>query len=425
MPAQLDALALSAALRRRLTEVSLDRLFVREEALREACRAAWSGPPGRGGLVSDLWVEGAFPVESAGTTLDDLVREGLFSSDLRDLLHRNGAVPRDRPLYTHQETAVRHARGGAAGDRPGLVVTAPTGAGKTESFLLPMLDDLWRSRPDPGGGMSCLILYPMNALVNDQVDRLDRWLATQDGVRLFHFTSETPEDWTRLTGEQQEKAAGRAHRVHTRQQARGAEDGRGNRATSARFDGRSARVPEVVVTNYSMLEYMLCRPQDAGFFGPNLRTVVLDEAHLYAGTLAAEISLLLRRVLSRCGVDPAGVLQVATSATLGGGDRELCEFIGTLFNKPADAVRAVRGRRDRGPDLPPAAAPTSPAGLAAPDLPTGPTLAADPSGEPELAEVGPAGTAGGRRRPRGGRRAGPGRGPARTGGAEPATVGPA
>ena len=92
-------------------------------------------------------------------------------------------------------------------------------------------------------------------------------------------------------------------------------------------------VPDIVVTNYSMLEYMLCRPQDQVFFGRGLRCVVLDEAHLYAGTLAAEITLLLRRLYDRCGLRPADVMQIATSATLGGNDDQLRLFAATIFSR--------------------------------------------------------------------------------------------
>ena len=131
----------------------------------------------------------------------------------------------------------------------------------------------------------------MNALVNDQVDRLYDWLQGQDAVTLFHFTSETPEDKTAAN----RLGIGRwdACRMRTRRQARGLETAAGLRiALGAQPQGP---VPDVVITNYSMLEYMLCRPQDAPFFGTALRSLVLDEAHLYTGTLAAEITLLLRR----------------------------------------------------------------------------------------------------------------------------------
>jgi DEAD/DEAH box helicase domain-containing protein len=104
----------------------------------------------------------------------------------------------------------------------------------------------------------------------------------------------------------------------------------------------------VLVTNYSMLEYMLCRPQDAVFFGSALRIFVADEAHMYTGTLAAEIALLLRRVLIRCGLPSESVLQIATSATLGGDVRA---FAAKLFSKDLTNVQWFRGESVR-PALP-------------------------------------------------------------------------
>ncbi len=103
------------------------------------------------------------------------------------------------------------------------------------------------------------------------------------------------------------------------------------------------RVPDIVITNYSMLEYMLCRPQDSVFFGKALKCVILDEAHLYSGALAGEITLLLRRLLDRCGRNPSEVLQIATSATLGGTDEELREFGSILFSKDTSRVHVFRG----------------------------------------------------------------------------------
>jgi DEAD/DEAH box helicase domain-containing protein len=248
-----------------------------------------------------------------------------------------------RSLYKHQAEAVRIARqSGPNGERPALVVTAGTGAGKTESFLLPALDELWR-HPGSGQSMRCLILYPMNALVNDQVERLHVWLKGQDRVRLFHFTSETPEDGSKAN--QMGIPPYDASRCRTRRQARGLETIDGKKIP---VEERGPR-PDIVITNYSMLEYMLCRPQDQCFFGPDLRVVILDEAHLYMGTLAAEIALLLRRLYQRCGVDSDKVLQIATSATLGGTTDELAAFTANLFTKTKDWVRTIVGERTRPP----------------------------------------------------------------------------
>jgi hypothetical protein len=286
--------------------------------------------------------------------LDDLADVGVFDARLRDHLATVRSVfPGDRPLYTHQRDAVLAARRSSGASRPALVVTAGTGAGKTESFWLPVLNDLFAQPKQAGCGIQCLILYPMNALVNDQVDRLYDWLQGQERVSLFHFTSETPE------GHRRDLQYWALPRLTTRQEARKAP-------------------PDILITNYSMLEYMLCRPQDAPFFGPALKAVVLDEAHLYTGTLAAEITLLLRRLLNRCDRQPEQVLQMATSATLGGGPAKLKTFAATLFGKDEADVQVIEGRLVR-PCLPPAD-PASP--LPAPAAIVAHTWLSEPTLEP-------------------------------------------
>ena len=129
-----------------------------------------------------------------------------------------------------------------------------------------------------------------------------------------------------------------------------------------------------------MLEYMLCRPQDQ-CFGPDLRAVVLDEAHLYTGTLAAEIALLLRRLYDRCGVHPDQILHVATSATLGGTPAELATFAAKLFTKRADLVRLFEASglaRNSGAEVPPRVTPSA-ASLDGPPWLDGPTLIRTPT----------------------------------------------
>ena len=320
---QTDALKLVERVRERLVDLAVAENFVRDTRVTEACKDVWSGPPEEGGLVSELWVEGAFSSKLSEDTLDSLADAGLLNRDLKDHLHESGEFPRDRPLYQHQAEALRRAPRNNT-DRPSLVVSAGTGSGKTEAFLLPILNELWQ-RPRRSPGMRCLMLYPMNALVADQVGRVDRWLhENQADLRVFHFTSETPND-------NQERARrgddpSTAWRMRTREEAR--DD-----------------PPDIVITNYSMLEYMLCRPVDDKFFGPDLRAIVLDEAHLYTGALAAEITLLLRRVRARCGVRPEQLLQIATSATLGGGDNELKEFAAQLFSSRSDNTYVIRGEK--------------------------------------------------------------------------------
>jgi DEAD/DEAH box helicase domain-containing protein len=340
MKAQLDALSLVRHLRQRLVEFGLDSNYMRDHRLAEILRELWEGPANSGGLVSELWVEAAFPAKPSHASLRSLTSDGVFNSALCRHLNRPAAVPSDRLLYTHQHEVIRFAAEfHKADEKPSILVTAGTGAGKTESFLLPMLNLLSDTTgPDDAFGMQCLILYPMNALVNDQVDRLYEWLDGHDRLRLFHFTSETPENFK--AAERDGVPQWKPCRVRTRQQARGLEDAQGK---SVSRGASVMRVPDIVITNYSMLEYMLCRPQDSVFFGKALKCVILDEAHLYSGALAGEITLLLRRLLDRCGRHSTEVLQLATSATLGGTDEELREFGSILFSKDVSRVHVFRG----------------------------------------------------------------------------------
>lgn len=353
---QLDALKLAAEVRDRLVGFGISDSHTSDANLQRAARAIWSGDGSLGGVVGEYWVEAARPSKSSGKRLGDLVTDGIFDSDLATHLHATGAFDESIPLYTHQLESTRVSAISDAALRPGIVVTAGTGGGKTESFLLPILNAMYRQDRSSSQGVRAIILYPMNALVNDQVDRLNAWLQGQTHVTFFHLTSETPEDNARANKDGVSQDVG-AHRYRTRQHARGRESRDGRNLSP----GQYGRVPDVLVTNYSMLEYMLCRPQDAVFFGPALEAIVLDEAHLYAGTLAAEITLLLRRVAIRCGRTPEQILQIATSATLGGGSGELVEFAATIFSKRKDLIVPIKGEPASlvlGEPRPPATAPT-------------------------------------------------------------------
>lgn len=334
---QLDALYAQHHLRRRIVELATSYLPFRDPKLLRLCQDAWEGDERAGGVVGQLWVECLFPNENDGLTLATLAERGDVSHRLLDVLNRPEAHPQDRILYRHQAEAITCSRHGLEGrpaqERPALIVTAGTGAGKTEAFLLPVLNDLFLHPRQPGEtGIRALLLYPMNALVNDQVERLQSWLSGQtaksEAVTFMHFTSETPEDEKALKGSAIGGEAAPACRLRTREQGR-------------------RTPPDILITNYSMLEYMLSRPQDASFFGPGLRSLVLDEAHLYSGTLAADICMLLRRVLLRTGAQADQVLQIATSATLGGSKEDLQKFAAELFSKRKEGVCVLEGRARR------------------------------------------------------------------------------
>lgn len=335
---QLDSLKLADSIQSRFVDFSSDLHFVRAREFAEKLRHLWSDKDSPGKLVSDIWVEGTFPSEHSAYDLSRAVEEGIFDRNLATRLLQNNALPRESMLYTHQLEAIQLANKIARHDeRPTILVTAGTGSGKTEAFLLPILNELVRTERQ-GPGMRCLILYPMNALINDQVERLENWLSGQEELKFFHFTSETPED--KKTADKRQIPQPAECRFRTRQQARGLENAEG-----VKYQKQRGPVPDIVVTNYSMLEYMLCRPQDACFFGKGLQAIVLDEAHLYTGALAAEIALLLRRLNIRCGVAPESILQIATSATLGvDTNEEAQEFASRLFSKDAKSVHLVKGK---------------------------------------------------------------------------------
>ncbi|HEU5413374.1 MAG TPA: DEAD/DEAH box helicase [Candidatus Angelobacter sp.] len=317
---QLDAVDTHARLRSRLLEFIESRVYLRDPELLKQCMELFSDD--HQGTVGDLWVESIFPASVSENNIALLSKAGVLSPNLAKCVEKSGAFDVSKPLYRHQEECIMRAARPDP-ERPAIVVSAGTGAGKTEAFLLPLLNDLFQHpRPQSDRGVRVVILYPINALVNDQVERLYRWLQPQSDITLFHFTSETPEN------EQHANSIGYPKFGPCRKRTR----------ESARLSP-----PDVLVTNYSMLEYMLCRPQDTSFFGPALRTIVIDEAHLYSGTLAAELSLLLRRVLLRCGLSPSEVLQIATSATFGGDAQVLKKFGAELFSKPIELVHTVHG----------------------------------------------------------------------------------
>lgn len=343
----IDALKSSRRIRRRLVEFAQQDYYLSDPTLQDALGKLWQGPAENGGLTGELWVEGAFPPKRQPVTMAELAKSGELTTELVSQLDSSGAFKATMPPYEHQLLSIRGAKEGyIAKEKPTILVSSGTGSGKTESFLIPMLDELYRNPSRDGEGVSAIILYPMNALVADQVDRLMAWLRNQAKVTAFHFTSETPESVIKA------REMGLRHpgkwTFASREHARGNEDETGK---AMRPPGK--RRPDILVTNYSMLEYMLCRPQDACFFGKNLRTIVLDEAHLYTGNLAAEISMLLRRVYARCGKDPSDILSFATSATIQDSNRLATEsFAAKLFTKPEGSTRMIIGKKDDLPPLP-------------------------------------------------------------------------
>ncbi|ERG63195.1 hypothetical protein L332_01830 [Agrococcus pavilionensis RW1] len=207
------------------------------------------------------------------------------------------------------------------------LVTTGTGSGKTESFLYPILDHVQRARRRGIRGVQALILYPMNALANDQASRLAQLIHNEEaltGIRAALYTGE---------GGPQRSAM--------------APDGLITERSAIRQDP-----PDILLTNYKMLDQLLLRELDRPIWQRSVQTlryIVLDEFHTYDGAQGTDVAMLLRRLqltLDRYaaagGAAAVRPTPVATSATLGtdGDPAAMIRFAQTVFGVPfsADAV---------------------------------------------------------------------------------------
>ncbi|MBD2014350.1 DEAD/DEAH box helicase [Microcoleus sp. FACHB-53] len=162
--------------------------------------------------------------------------------------------------YLHQSEAIAHLLGEIASP---LVVTTGTGSGKTESFLLPVIQNAIEDAIQfKQSGLTAILVYPMNALANDQLQRIESYL----------------------------ESSGWAGAVSVAQYDRGTKQ--------KERQALRQNPPHILLTNYMMLEYLLVRPADREdiFANHRCRFLVLDEVHTYRGTLGSNIALLMRRV---------------------------------------------------------------------------------------------------------------------------------
>lgn len=343
--------------------------------------------------------------------LHSAAAEILTSLSSEDAEHR---VILHDPPFRHQEEALvaTQLHGKSA------VITTGTGSGKTECFLMPILASLAAEASESGErfgqshAIRALILYPMNALVNDQLGRL-RQLFGDNRVserfvswagrpaRFARYTSRTPYPGVRTLAKDQLKlrSIGNFYVRHQTEQSdsepahvlvkalrdRGKWPSKPDLAawfgtSGARWQDPSsgeflrcvalpddvelltrheviAAPPDVLVTNYSMLEYMLMRPIERPIFDSTrawLRSspdskffLVIDEAHLYRGAAGTEVSLLLRRLRNRLGIRRDRLQVVCTSASFS--NRETARaFAAQLAGKDESDVVCIEGELDLG-----------------------------------------------------------------------------
>jgi hypothetical protein len=246
-----------------------------------------------------------------GRTLKALVEEGLAEAGLLEAKWPFGG----NPLYRHQEQAHLAGRSGHS-----FVVTTGTGSGKTESFLLPVLNGILQRKRSGIQGVQAVFLYPMNALANDQLERLRRMLrGSPTGISFALYTGDSDVSTQALR-----EAPAETERL-TRAQIR-------------------QNPPDILLTNYKQLEFLLVRAEDRILFTPALHYLVLDELHSYRGALATEIAALIRRLKVHAEISPEELICIGTSATVAAGEgslRALADFATTLFGTAFDTANII------------------------------------------------------------------------------------
>ena len=242
-----------------------------------------------------------------GQSLKELIQSGdaspLFAS-LEPIPEKERELKIERPLYLHQELALKKARQGK-----NLVVTTGTGSGKTECFLIPIINQLLREKEagQLDSGVRAIIIYPMNALANDQMKRMRDLLRYCKDITFGLYNGNTEYD--------------RSSALREYRNTNGADATPLSNELICR-DEMQSTPPNILITNYSMLEYMMLRPKDDKVFsGAKLKYIVLDEAHIYKGTTGMETAMLMRRLRARIP-SPHNVQYILTSATLGGKDAD-------------------------------------------------------------------------------------------------------
>jgi superfamily II DNA/RNA helicase len=246
---------------------------VRDRVEEESARGAQWPPP---------WLS-VNPSFEPGGRIDALVREGLLHEECARIFRvkrdqdDRGATP--ITLHRHQADAVRAARSGAS-----YVLTTGTGSGKSLAYIVPIVDRVLQE--GSGQGVRAIVVYPMNALANSQLEELRKFLE-------YGYGGAPPVTFDRYTGQE-----GHEERQRILEHP-----------------------PDILLTNYVMLELVLTRPDERRSLiraAEGLRFLVLDELHTYRGRQGADVAMLVRRVRDACRARET-MQCVGTSATMATG----------------------------------------------------------------------------------------------------------
>ena len=227
------------------------------------------------------------------------------------------------PPYKHQLQAFRQLSMKNGHKPEPTLLTTGTGSGKTECFLYPILDYCFHcNQYERQTGVKVIIMYPMNALASDQAKRLaetiwnDPRLKGKVTAGLFVGEGVNAQDYPRDMGED--------HIIENR---------------NAIID----TVPDILLTNFKMLDYGLMRQEFMPLWKGNidteekvLRFIVLDELHTYDGAQGTDVANLIRRLKLKLNLPKASLCPIGTSATIGNGEdskARLCEYATNVFGE--------------------------------------------------------------------------------------------
>ncbi|MCD6449259.1 MAG: DEAD/DEAH box helicase [Thermotogaceae bacterium] len=234
-------------------------------------------------------------------------------------------------LHKHQEEAVKSIIEGYH-----TIVSTGTGSGKTESFLLPIID---RAKKQKDKKLLALLIYPMNALVNDQLRRM-RVMLAGTGVTFARYTGDTPENLPGNIQRLDRMSRFSEHEIEEVKKGRLAS----YEESLCREEIRKNK-PQILLTNYAQLEYMLLRNKDLDIFrDSDLQFIVLDEIHSYVGELGSEVACLLRR-LKLVVPDSKKITFIGTSATIASKDESpetvIKRFGSRLFGVDSERIKLI------------------------------------------------------------------------------------
>ena len=228
------------------------------------------------------------PFFESGGSISQLVNEGLLTEGNQPIFKikdgTNDKGTRELVLHKHQRDAIEAARSGSA-----YVLTTGTGSGKSLAYIVPIVDRVLRERaknPAAQKSVKAIIVYPMNALANSQQEELKKFLTNGFGE------GKEPVTYARYTGQEKDEERQRI----------------------------LANPPDILLTNYVMLELLLTRPQERKKLinaARGLQFFVLDELHTYRGRQGADVAMLVRRV--REATESPNMQCVGTSATMASG----------------------------------------------------------------------------------------------------------